>query len=465
MKKNFFVVLIFLAFCYAAEARTVKGRVHCGTENIGGVIVTDGVNFSRTSARGKFKLDIADEAEFVYIVTPSGYSAPFSSGSPEFYRKAEGEDTFDFDLVSLGDGDYTIFAISDPQTKHDRHFAKFCAAPLQDIKANAPKYLRTGPLVGIMLGDICWDDTPMLAKYKKEAASLGFPVYAVIGNHDYNRKVPFGHYADDFKSYFGPLDYAFFAGDDLVIGLNNILYSEDGKYIEGYGEEELTFVRNLLKLVPEDAHVLVAHHSPIAKRGREKNTFIKSGDTLVALFGDRKVDMISGHTHIMNNLKISDSIVDHNIGSICGDWWSSDWCKDGTPSGYAIFSIGKDGVTHFYRSIGEPDDYQVEIIEPGESQHHPEAVVANIWDYEDGWTVSWFEDGKPMGAMTQTEDVSPTTIRKIGETYPDSSKVPRYKRPRTNNHYFMAVPDEGVKEVKIVVTSKNGEKWEFNVGL
>ena len=81
MKKIFAFILALVAASAFADARKVTGTVMCGEEKLTGVIVTDGKNFTQTK-KGKFKLEIEDNAEFVYIVTPSGYVADWSSGVP-----------------------------------------------------------------------------------------------------------------------------------------------------------------------------------------------------------------------------------------------------------------------------------------------------------------------------------------------------------------------------------------------
>ena len=90
MKRIIAVSVALLMICGAAQARKVSGRVVSGKECLGGVIVTDGENFTQTKKNGKFSFDIEDDAEFVYIVTPAGYVADWSSGVPAFYQRAEG---------------------------------------------------------------------------------------------------------------------------------------------------------------------------------------------------------------------------------------------------------------------------------------------------------------------------------------------------------------------------------------
>ena len=67
MKRIFAVLLACMAVCGIMEARKVSGIVKSADEKLSGVIITDGVNFTKTKKNGKFVLDIKDDAEFVYI--------------------------------------------------------------------------------------------------------------------------------------------------------------------------------------------------------------------------------------------------------------------------------------------------------------------------------------------------------------------------------------------------------------
>ena len=75
MRKITAGVIALLVVAGYADARKVKGSVVSGDEKLSGVIVTDGKNFTQTKNNGKFSFEIADDAEFVYIVTPAGYAA------------------------------------------------------------------------------------------------------------------------------------------------------------------------------------------------------------------------------------------------------------------------------------------------------------------------------------------------------------------------------------------------------
>ena len=467
MRKVFAALLALVVAFAPAEARKVKGTVRGAGEPLSKVIVTDGVHFTTTDARGVYSLPLAKDAKFVHIVTPPGYTADYSTGTVEFYKPLSKARVYDFDLEKTADTkDFNLFSIADPQMK-PQHLAQFTAEPLADLVAQAKKYAAKAPTVAIALGDIGWNILSVFGDYKAAMAKTGIPCYGIIGNHDHNQERAGKAACADYEAAFGPVNYAFFLGDDLVIGLDNILFkgndsgdpSKTGKYDEGYSEETLAFVRSLLVYVPKDTHIFIAQHSPLYRwfYPDQDRLYIERGKDLLDLLEGRPVDFISGHTHFQNNLVYSDNIREHNAASLCGAWWSTKTCNDGTPRGYEIFTCEKGVLSWFWHSVDHPDDYQVEFIEPGQSIRHPNSLVANVWDYDPSWTVSWTEDGKEKGELYETIDLSPTYIREIQAVYPD--KISNYKRPRKNLHFFAATPSPYAKQVAIKVVNPAGKTW------
>ena len=223
MKKIFAIALAFMMFGSLAQARKVSGSVISGEEKLPGVIVTDGKNFTVTKKNGKFAFDIKDDAEFVYIVTPSGYVADWSTGVPAFYQEAAGRNKFVFELQKTdASGDYSILAIADPQTRNEKQFAKFAGEPMADICETAST--MTGAAVGLVLGDICWDSLELLEKYRKEIVRAGIPFYPVVGNHDHEMELQGDLLTTaTYRRIMGPENYAFCLGHDVVVVLDNII--------------------------------------------------------------------------------------------------------------------------------------------------------------------------------------------------------------------------------------------------
>lgn len=464
MKKYIAMIAALLMLCGVAQARKVTGRVVSGNEKLSGVIVTDGENFTKTKKNGKFSFEINDDAEFVYIVTPSGYAADWSSGVPAFYQRAEGKDSFVFDLIATDDsGDYSIIAVSDPQTKTKKHFSQFAAYPMEELAETAGKL--EGAVAGIVLGDICWDSLELLEDYKAEIVRTGVPFYPVVGNHDHELEAQGDlQTTAKYRLAMGPENYAFFLGKDLVIGLDNIIYDTKKQYEEGYAPHVLNWVRGLMQLIPEDADLYIAQHGTAFRWFDRESPWIVAFPELVDMVRGHKVTFVAGHTHISNNMNYEENIVEHNAPSICGAWWDTYYCTDGSPSGYRIYTCKDGKVEWYHKALGKDKDYQVEFFMPGETPLNPDCVVANVWDWDPEWKVEWFEDGKPMGVLEPTFDLSPKYTKEIYEVFKDK-KIPNYKKPRLNWHYFAAAPSKEAKNVKIVVTSRFGQQWECSIDM
>ena len=465
MKKTVVIIsLLFLAFL-ASEARTVTGKVISGKKKLSGVVVTDGKNFTQTRRNGTFSFEICDSADFVYIVTPSGYTADWSDGSPAFYRKAEGQSHFEFDLKFTGKptDTYNIIAVGDPQPRSVDHFNEFAGTPLDDIRQCAAS--MTDPTVAIVLGDICHDKYYLMQNWKDTMKSEAIPFYPVIGNHDHNRKFPGDDKASvSYEEAFGPANYAFFIGDDVVIVLDNIIYHSRSGYELGFTEQILNWVRGLMKFVPAEADVYVAQHASL--NGRHYRGMIINHDVLLDILQGHKVTIMSGHNHTSGVFEYAPDVMEHNIAAICGTWWDVYHCTDGTPRGYKVFTKKKGELEWYYKSISRDRDFQYEIYMPGQAPLNPGCVVVNVWDYDPKWSLEWYEDGKPMGSLTQVEELSPLHAESIRVKYEQLGKEPAdYRLTREAKHYFAAKPSAGAKTIQIVIKDRFGKEWTEEIKL
>ena len=465
MQKTFYAIICLIAICFSAEARKVKGDVKCNGKGISSVIVTDGKSFTKTKGNGRFSLEIDDKAEFVYIATPAGYSADWSNGSPEFYRRTEGTDYFSFDLIRTGDPGqtYNIIAVGDPQPRSDEHFEEFAGRPLDDLVSTASSL--EGQTVGIVLGDICYDVLPLQKRWKEEIVRTGIPFYPSVGNHDHDKAFENDTLAiHAYRQNFGPENYAFFIGKDLVIVLDDIIYHSRSGYKEGYTDAIIEWVRGLMGHVAADCDVYVAQHSPL--NGRNNLKMVINHDRLLDILKGRKVTFISGHNHINGIFEYAPGVMEHNVAAICGTWWDTYHCTDGTPRGYKVFTKEDGRLSWYYKSIDRDKDFQYELFMPGTTKVNPECVVVNIWDYDPLWKVEWKEGNGPLMKMNQVEEYSPLHEAALKEKYKDSKRGPaKHKFTRKVKHFFAARPSGTAKEITIVITNRFGKVWEQNVKL
>ena len=472
-------ITVFLAAAVTVmplDARKVKGSVSSQGNPLRNVIVTDGYRFTRTSDDGSFKLNTHKDARYVFVITPSGYTADYSSGSPQFYLPLKGNRRFRFLLQPFGQGnDYTIFSVSDPQMQNAKHLKRFKDRPLEDLREMTARYAGQRPTVVIALGDIAWNKLEMFDSYKEAISGMPAPFYSVIGNHDFIQNRSGIAAGEAYEAAFGPYNYAFFLGEDLVIGVNDILFKASGlddpgkssnNYSEGYSQETLDFVEGLLKLIPEGTHIYLAQHSPIRFQLMEKKKDIANADRMLEILRGHKVDILSGHTHIMLTQTIGDDVVDHNAAAIGGAWWATDWCRDGTPRGYQIISSVGGEISWNWHNLDYPDSFQVRFIEKGEGPLCPGSVMANVWQADSTWTVEWYQDGEYMGEARQVWEVSPDYKAEIMAVYKgDADKIPGYKKPQPQNHYYAAEPSPDASTASIVVKAPDGREWTHTFSL
>lgn len=467
------LILLFLLVLVPARAKLVKGSVNGPDAPLAGVVVSDGYRFAKTDKNGKFSINTHKDARFVFVITPSGYTGDFSQGDVKFYLPIKGTKKFDFQLQKMMVGDdYTLFSVSDPQMQTEEHLALFSGRPLGDLRGMAKKYGSQRQTVGIVLGDIAWNKPFIFEPYKQTIAKTGIPFYGVIGNHDFIQPLSGIAAGEAFESAFGPYNYAFFLGKDLVIAVNNLIFVGSGlevpdqsskNYKEGYSQETLDFVKGLLAFVGKDTHLFLAQHSPIMTR---KNGKIENADQLLQLLDGYEVDILAGHSHCMNRHRVSETVYEYNAAAIGGAWWATTWCKDGTPRGYDIISNVAGERTYAWHNLDYPDDFQVEFINIGQAPLHRNSVVANAWCADDTWTCTWTQDGKEMGAAKLKKEESPTYTREIVAYYDnDPKKVQKFRRPVANHHSFVATPSQYASKVTMTVTAPDGRSWSHEFDL
>ena len=464
MKRILFIALTFAALCGSLEARNVTGKVVSGSQKLSGVVVTDGTNFTQTKKNGTFAFEIKDDADFVYIITPSGYVAEWSAGSPAFYQKAEGKTEFVFDLLKTQSPDvYNIIAVGDPQPKAEEHFEEFAGVPLDDIAQTAAAL--EGMTIGIPLGDICYDRLHLQKRWKEEIVRAKVPFYPCIGNHDHDQKYKSEPEAlMGYRENFGPENYAVFLGNDIMIVLDNIIYKGRSNYKEGYTDAILAWVKGLMAYVPADADIYVVQHSPL--NGRNNKKMVIGHQEMLDILDGHKINFISGHNHTAGNFEYSETTREHNVAAICGTWWDTYHCTDGTPRGYKVFTKKDGAITWYYKSISRDKSFQFEVFKPGECRINKSSVVVNVWDYDPCWRVEWFEDGVYMGIMPQVYEYNPIHTRDLEAKYKPLGRTPsEYRHTRAAKHFFAIEPAEQTKECMIKVTDRFGNVMTETVVL
>lgn len=454
MTKRFITLALLLTFCNATFASHIKGSVKSEKENLSGVIVTDGFNFTQTDEKGNFELETDPQAEFVYLVTPKGYVAPYTSGTPIFYLPlSENQKKYHFELIPTGNKDNTeLIAMADVQTRTEEQVKRFQEQSMPDLKATIQAASANTEVIGISLGDIVWDHFEHFPIYKQKMAELNIPVYPVIGNHDHDEKCMSDIDADSvYKFHFGPNYYAFQVYGAYVIVLDNILYKGERKYDEALTQGQIEWVKGLTQYIPKGSRIIVASHSPFRIRNKGK---IPGTDSLLVALQNYRVDLISGHTHLNSNDEIAPGVIEHNLGAICGTWWTADENRDGAPNGYQVYQISDNSFKWYYKSTGHEPEWQFKIYPEGTDEKNPDCIIAKVWNWDKNWTVKWYEDGIERGEMKQFTGFDPDYLE-----YVSKLQTEKYTQPVATDFYFWAIPSPQAKKIEVEVTDRFGRTY------
>lgn len=356
MTKYFILGLLFLLAQTQLSGREISGLIKSNEQALPGVVVSDGTCFTQTDSTGTFRFEVSDAADFVYIFTPSGFTADCKSGVPQFYQSLKTDSsTFNFNLKALpfGGDNYTLLAMADPQTQTREQFARFERESVPDLKATiAASEARQTSAVGIALGDIAWDELDLFNNFKQAMAGLNIPIYPVIGNHDHDLSATTDYAAAGvYRQQFGPTYYGFNLGKQYYIVLDNIVYKGYKKYDEDLTEEQLNWVKTYLQYVPKGSDLVIAMHAPF--KTMQNNKIIPLGQKLLDICKDYQLSFLSGHTHLNSNFDVAPGVIEHNIGAVCGAWWTAELCHDGTPNGYQVFEGTPQRLSWYYKSVGK----------------------------------------------------------------------------------------------------------------
>lgn len=457
----------------AATQINLSGKVVCDGKPVAGVPVTDGTQFVTTDQKGNYKMTSTDDSKYVYITLPDGYEVPMKDGVPAIYADIapdnKGRFKHDFELKKsdVDMNKHVLFVMADPQVYFDPNLDVVENTALEMKNILAEEYAGQ-PAVGLALGDI-------VGQYKqgeryfpwmiKNIAQCDFPYFYVCGNHDIEMDVPTNEQSHkSFNHYFGPTYYSFNRGKVHYVVLDNVFWM--GRYYAGYyTQQQLDWLKQDLSYVPEGSTVIIAQHIPCYSRQARhkewgKESYHKVVSNRQALFDILKpynVHIMSGHEHYNENYVLADNLYEHCHAPLSDLFWCTKWAMDGTPNGYAVYEIDGDKINWYYKCLGRDRDYQFELYPRGASHEHPEAVVANVWNYDSTWKVEWFEDGKPMGEMTRFTGTDPNLWRDVvnnGKNYPFP-----YMGCDITEHIFYALPESETSVITVKATDHNGNVY------
>jgi hypothetical protein len=448
----------------------VNGKVTDNGKPIANVGVSDGFQIVYTGKDGSYQLSTHVKARFVFVILPSGYEIPNEKGVARFYQavdKGGKQQKVNFELKKLTMNDdrhaFLVWGDTQIQGKYDATQLKTVSAP--DTKAHIAT-LGEQPIHGIGCGDLVFDHFELFDDYKQAVATTGIPFFQLIGNHDmdYTARTDDGSQAT-YNSHFGPTYYSYNRGKIHYVVLDNVFFIGQGhRYIGYLTEDQLSWLERDLAVVPKGTTLVVSLHIPVynklsdTKNAKDEalGAMTSNREALYALLKEYKVHFMTAHTHFNENWE-KDNMYEHNHGTVCGAWWCGPVCGDGTPNGYAVYQVNGSELTWYFKSTGFDKNHQLTIHKKGADKSQPDALVVNVWNWDEKWKVEWMEDGKPQGELKNYVGFDPQAVELyLGPVLPKHHK---WVEPSSTDHLFAITPSAAAKEVTVKVTDRFGNVY------
>lgn len=460
-----------------------------------GIPVSNGRDIVQTDANGRYKLTIDSQQADIFVIKPRNYQTALNADNiPQFsyLHRPDGSPvatgpkptgplphSVDFALYPNEEPDsFQVLLLGDPQPHTIDQVSYLIRDIAQDIILEG--YNQTVSL-GISLGDVSGNRVALYDEINAGIGQIGLPWYNVPGNHDRDRDDPEDAAYESFKHFYGRDYYAFNFGTAHFIVLNDIewdLKSGATKHHAGLGERQLTFIKNDLALVPQDALVVLVMHIPLTA-----NSWNAGADktSLFSLLEKRNhLLSFSGHihkTHDYFNLGEKDgwhgrNPLPHMVEvTCCGPWWSgvpdefgipAAMNPDGTPNGYGILTINGNQYSHRYKVARRSASLQMHITVPSiltPAQAADTFAYANIYDAWPEANVRMRVDAGPWRTMAYSVEPDPMYVRyyELAQTVPNCRAI----EPVPSSHLWkLELPQDlalGAHRIEVEAQNPDGQ--------
>lgn len=512
-------------------------------EAIEGVAVSDGFQVVLTDNEGFYSMKPNIDSWYIFYSLPSEYKVTIGgNGLPKFFSLREsGVKEYNFALRKIEGGaekKFALFAFADPQVSSKAKLSRFTKEAVPAIG----QYVKSMdcPCYGITLGDIISNSSGSNSEAFRDQMrdamhynKIKLPVYQVMGNHDANYYDEISPVEPDnnsstynikaqraFEVTNGPINFSFNRGNVHIVGMRDIVYNSTtsmAKYTGGFLDSQYEWLKQDLAVVPKDMTVVLCVHIPLHYY-RVIGSVNHIGDVHQLLNQFKEAHILSGHTHYNLNKEPSSTfpnVYEHNVGTVCGTWWTSNLCGDGTPNGYGVFICEGSGFSNwYYMGYNEgmnSRDYQLRIYRGNaitgaakdDNQNGVEGyysfnfgddqILANVFNADSKWKIEVYEDGVYTGKMKLISDTSASYSKELvgSYTYDDPRRIKdgvkagndmwvvgihmgvldRYnktdKEPSNgswtaNTHMYLYTLKNKDAKVKVVATDRFGTKYEVD---
>ncbi|MEX0770197.1 MAG: calcineurin-like phosphoesterase family protein [Balneolaceae bacterium] len=361
------------------------------------VLVSNGRELVVTDDSGGYEITV-DDNTIIFLIKPRGWTTGTDENNlPRFYSilSVDGAggskypglepmgsptETVDFALYPQEESDsFRVVAFGDTQPRDLDEIGYIAHDSVQELVGVEAAF-------GFTLGDLVFDDLDLFQPINEVVGQIGIPWHHIIGNHDidFSADTDWDARGAYFRTY-GPPWYAFSWGGTHFVAVDNIRWIVEGDeryYRTGLGDEQIAFIRNFLKHIPDDELVVFLMHipwvdsTPWADESEREELF-------EILASHPHTVSFSAHTHrhyhqFLDAEKGWPGESPHHLvsmGTVCGAWWTGFYdeygiphsmMRDGTPTGYAFLEISGNDWKLRYKAARRPDDFQMHISAPDE---------------------------------------------------------------------------------------------------
>ncbi|MBR5807204.1 MAG: calcineurin-like phosphoesterase C-terminal domain-containing protein [Alistipes sp.] len=325
-----------------AAKKSITGTVTCDGKGVAGVVVTDGINMTKTDEKGVYALPtkVKDpHCQFVHISIPSGYEVERVGNTPQFYKRVDPKakkQSFNFKLTKVDQSVYSVLAVADHHLT-DVYAKRADHTGVKKYKEEVVPFMREyaaqcgHPVYMVALGDMTQTSTRPGWKGREKGYSFSdymadtkvdFPIFNAIGNHDHNH-APKGEVFNDetvylsradFNRELGPEYYSFTLGREHYVVIDNTFVitkdsgpTNDPNATKGYWYRLDTYQHNwlaqdiaALDKSKIDRIVVLAHCGLFGYAGKKQQMDLEK---VLDYFKGYEVVALIGHHHSDHTIK------------------------------------------------------------------------------------------------------------------------------------------------------------------
>ena len=487
---------------------TVYGIVTCDGKGLKDVVVSDGYAFALTDAEGVYQLKSDKRLGYVFVSLPSGYEATCIGSQPKIYYtlKADAKvaERVDFTLVESGDqSDHVLLAIGDlhlanrgSSSNNDMNqYLQFVSDINAYIAANSGR-----KVYALTLGDITWDiyweskgfGLDKAIEYLNKINSI--PVFNTIGNHDHaclSGVVGDIDCARYWREIVAPTYYSFNIGDVHYVVLDDIVADNPGDGSRAHSnnltDDIINWLKKDLSYIPKSKSVVLAMHAPLYSLPADDQAAVA-----LAISGYTNAQVISGHSHKVNN-SVAATHFEHNSGAACATWW---WTgkyypgvnigQDGAPGGYQVFEVSGTDFKWAFKPTGGDTDFQFrtydrnqisitadkymdssagstykeafnELASSWSSTSTENEVYINVWNYDPQWKIEVTENGNKLN-VTKVSLCDPLHLITYSAPAMKGTAKPTFMTTATS-HIWKVKASSATSTLEVKVTDRFGNVY------